>query len=86
MARGRATGRATARTRRPVEPSEGPGVRTSDGINHGARIAEGPCVGTDDSPELAKGRVDDPDEVLADGELHRLRVPAPHASAATTNV
>ena len=45
------------------------GVGTGDGIDDGAGMEEGPCVGTDDGPELAEGLADDPDEVSADGEL-----------------
>ena len=43
------------------------GFGTGDGIDDGAGMEEGPCVGTDDGPELAEGLADDPDEVSADG-------------------
>ena len=47
--------------------SNGPGVRTGNGINDDAELSEGPGVGTDDSPEIVEGLADEPEEVLVDG-------------------
>ena len=53
--------RVTARSHRPVEPSEGPDVGTGNGIDDGFGLDEGPCIGMDDGPDLAEGLADELD-------------------------